>query len=92
MGKLQGEIDNCSDRVNKSKVYGSDYQKAVKSQQILTNLPFNTVDLTTKAIVHAMTSSSPQSRYAVGLDAKAIRLMQNVLPDSVMDIGMKIFV
>jgi hypothetical protein len=92
LDKFQSELNTFKDRVNKTGLYVNEYRKAMAFTKVAMNAPVSTVDLTTNAIIHAMTSFSPKSRYAVGMDSKAIRLAQNFLPDSVMDIGMKIFV
>ena len=91
MDKMEWNMNQYSERVQKNKVYFNNYQKALAFMRLFAQVPPNTVTMTTNAIVHALTSYSPKARYAVGMDAKAIRLMQNFLPDSVNDFAIKLF-
>ena len=42
-------------------------------------------DRVARAVAHALTSGRPRTRYIVGLDATMVRLLDDLLPDRVMD-------
>jgi hypothetical protein len=89
--KLEQDMERFHDRVQKSGLYLSDYRQASMFMRLVTRIPLSNVDFTTKAVVHALTSFSPKSRYTVGLESKAIRLMQNLLPPRFSDWAIKLF-
>lgn len=56
--------------------------------RFITNPPlgqFNTVNLVTQSIEHAIGSKRPQNRYVVGLDAYLIYRPLSLLPDEIVD-------
>jgi endonuclease III len=85
------EVDQHVQRVEKHKLYQNDYRKALLFMKLFTRIPISSTELTTKAIVHAMTSYSPKARYVVGMDAKILQTMQNVLPATMNDLVIKLF-
>ncbi|KAI8814565.1 hypothetical protein BJ742DRAFT_268973 [Cladochytrium replicatum] len=50
------------------------------------------LDSATRAIIHALTSKYPMTRYLCGLDARATALMRWVLPDRLLDLGFQAMV
>jgi hypothetical protein len=88
---MESDMETYNERVKKSGLYTANYRKALAFSKLALNAPVSTVNLTTNAITHAMTSFSPKARYAVGMDSKAIRLAQNFLPATLRDAVMKVF-
>jgi hypothetical protein len=84
-------MERYQDRVQKSGLYLGDYRQALMFMRLATRIPVSTVDFTTNAVVHAMTSFSPKARYAVGLESKVIRVMQNLFPSRLSDLTIKLF-
>jgi short-subunit dehydrogenase len=84
--KSQGEIQERSDGLSAEvmEVYGTSmdrFYKAMK-QAADTAVP---VEVVVKAVEHALTARSPQTRYPVGRGVGFMARVSNVLPDSWMD-------
>jgi ribosomal protein S3 len=85
------DMDEQQEWVDKSRCYQKDYRKAHLFMRLFTKLPINSIELTTNAVVHAITAYAPKTRYVVGTDARILQTMQNVLPESMNDLAIKVF-